>query len=368
MSIDNIYGRLKNKINELSPYFREAYKIKGISQIYDIILHKILINTSPIDYYRYGFYKKNLTWDEKSYYVGKRGSRYFPWEVNPIKYVPVLDNKFLFKTLLKGFELPQPKLISVIGQDYEINTKEKFYSLMHNVKSDMVFKPLDGSGGRGVKIIENRGGKYYDNNKLFAIEDIWQYVSNDNYLLEERVKQIDSLSSIHPSSLNTIRIITLRDKDNKYHILIHYLRVGCDGKNVDNAGQGGIIIFIDDSGSSYYAYNYKKNLFGMTHHPDTGVSLLNIKIDQFDDIIDLVLRASHKFSFIGTIGWDIALSNDGPLIIEANPFYDALAVQIGDCGSMINSETAKVLRKHNIFTLYDKTMIHPNFNRDRILA
>ena len=105
----NLRDKISNhnkKLHEIRLHVSKAYKHKNLlRQLLDIIFHKIVINSSPIDYYRYEIYKRKQTWTEKSYYLGKRGSKYYPWEKNYIKFVPLFDNKFIFKTLLEGMGL-----------------------------------------------------------------------------------------------------------------------------------------------------------------------------------------------------------------------------------------------------------------------
>ena len=270
--------------------------------------------------------------------------------------------------MIEGFGLAQPKLISTIGKDYEVQTQKQFYSLMESIDYDFAVKPIEGSGGRGILLVEKRGGNLLCNDQHCDLADLWDYVANGEFLLEEKVSQVEQLSNIYPSSLNTFRIATIKTDVNIQHIVLRFLRVGTEGRRVDNAGLGGIIILIDKEGKTFYAYNYKQNKMGLTHHPDTGAPLLGIQIKGYKEVINIALKASKKFSFMGTIGWDIALSDRGPLIIEANVFYDSWFVQVGNCGSILSEQTAKGLKKRNMFSRWDRTKIHPRFRRNRIVA
>jgi hypothetical protein len=66
----------------------------------DLIIHKVIINTSPGVYYQFGFYKVKGQCEEKSRYVGVRGSRYWPYENNELRYHAVFTRKYLLKRLL----------------------------------------------------------------------------------------------------------------------------------------------------------------------------------------------------------------------------------------------------------------------------
>ncbi len=360
-------NKFKKKMDEIGPYLKEAKRYKGLlAQIIDVIIHKLFINTNPVDYYRYQFYKGNKSWKEKSYYVGKSGSMYFPYDKNHIKYIPLFDNKHLFKIMLQGFDLPQPRLLSTIGQTFEINTEEKLYSFLSSTDFDILIKPMEGSGGEGILLLTHKDGEFYSEGKLFPKEKIWAYIQKEklDYIIEERVVQKKYISSIYSLSLNTFRIITIKTNDNKWHVICSYMRIGSGGREVDNSGVGGITIGINHSGETIYAYDWTQKS-EISHHPDTGKGLIGIKLDGYDKVIDLVLDASKKFSFMGTIGWDIGLSEEGPVIIEGNPFFDSSYAQIKQ-RPLLTYEIAGSLKKHYIWTRWDKSRIYPRLRNPKL--
>ncbi|MCD4693437.1 MAG: hypothetical protein K8R79_11020, partial [Calditrichales bacterium] len=136
---------------------------------------------------------------------------------------------------------------------------------------------------------------------------------------------------------------------------------------VDNLGAGGIGVCINSNGKTTFAYDWTKTR-EIIEHPDSGKRLVGIQIQKFHKIENLALKASEAFNFMGTIGWDIGLSETGPVIIEANPFYDCSYWQTGSQGPLISNEIANGLRARNFLTRWDKTKIYPSFNRRKIKA
>lgn len=153
-----------------------------------------------------------------------------------IKFVTLFDNKFIFKTLAAGFGLPQPKFISAFGKAYEIQTKERFLSLMNSIDYDFVVKPIWGSSGRGIRVLEYREGNFFCANKQWDREDLWNLLVSDEHLMEEKISQIDDFSNIYPLSINTFRIIMVKTDDNAWQIVRRHLRVGCKGRQIDSGG------------------------------------------------------------------------------------------------------------------------------------
>lgn len=47
-------------------------------------------------------------------------------------------------------------------------------------------------------------------------------------------------------------------------------------------------------------------------------------IDNWDNIKQQVLKYQQAFPYIKAAGWDIAITDDGPVVIEVNDFWDRL--------------------------------------------
>ncbi len=86
---------------------------------------------------------------------------------------------------------------------------------------------------------------------------------------------------------------------------------------------------------------------------------MDIKIDSYKDVAALARKASEKFHFMGSIGWDIAATDKGPVIVEANAWWGDHQewTRIG----IISDEIAKGLQKRTIFSKWDKSKMHPGF-------
>ena len=147
---------------------------------------------------------------------------------------------------------------------------------------------------------------------------------NGQVLIEEKIKQHPAMNALCPSSVNSIRIVTLRDKNGGVHYLYSLLRFGNGTKAVDNITSGGMYILLDENGkSASKAFCDKTGLFYDTH-PMTGVDLLNFAVPMHNEAVALCKKGADVVPQVGYIGWDAAITENGPVLIEGNvlPGYD----------------------------------------------
>lgn len=343
---------------------REAARYRSVpGQIVDLLTHKLRLDLAPYDYYAFEFYKGGKTWDEKSRYVGRHGSAYWPYANNPLRYNPLFTNKYIEKLMLKGAELPTARLLGVVGGDGDIHSEEQLRERLRQVEHDVVVKPVSGTHGKKVLVVERRGAAARTSGTPSTERDVWEHVSANlerGFLIEEKLTNTAEIAALHPASLNTFRVVTIKSVDKRWCLAAAYLRVGAGGNVVDNIAAGGILVTVDADGRTRSAHH---NGVSITQHPDTGVRLVDVPLPGYRAACDLALEASRKLGFVGTIGWDIAATERGPMIVEANlwwtPSFQAAL------GGAITDELAESLRKRKPFTRWDKSMMHPHFDRQR---
>lgn len=237
--------------------------------------------------------------------------------------IDIFDDKLQFHETLTESEIRLPnKLGTYKNSEFQITTNgvsitfqkgqtEKALSKLCAQKPSGVFaKPIRGSGGEGAfRLHPNMGA-----------DEVLAKLGDTDYLFQDYVQQHPILNEINPKCLNTLRLTTVRDVQNVTHIAAGFLRLGRGTAEVDNAESGGIMNFLDLETGKLDVFGYTTINHGgdtMKRHPDTGVVFGDITLPFYDDIVALVKKASNILPN-PVVGWDIAITSDGPVLIEAN--------------------------------------------------
>jgi len=330
---------------------RAARKYKSVpAQIVDAIYHKVTINTAFRDYHQYEFYKPGKSMQQKSRYVGLTDSRYWPYENNPPKFAVALTDKYIQKTLLLGFRLPTPDLLTTAGRYFDIADQESLTRFLASCKDDIVVKPVSSSGGNRILVLAHGADGFESSGDRISVHEIWDHLSVGwarGFLIERRMRNVAEIAALYPHSLNTFRVVTIKTNDGAWHAPACALKLGQGGNEVDNLAAGGIQVCFDECGTVRSAYDHAAHE-EIYRHPDTGVNLQGVRLACYREIVELGLRASRKFGFMGTIGWDIAMTDAGPKIIEGNTLW-APKFQI-PMGGFISDEIARGLTPRSMFS------------------
>ena len=130
------------------------------------------------------------------------------------------------------------------------------------------------------------------------------------------------MNKLFPTSVNTLRIVTAY-KNKKCTVLFRAIRIGNGNNVVDNFNHGGMYSVVNEKGIIYKpAIDKKGNIF--VEHPVTNTKIEGFQIPYFKEAIKMVKDASKVVPQVGLVGWDIAITNKGPVMIEGNqlPGYD----------------------------------------------
>ncbi len=170
-------------------------------------------------------------------------------------------------------------------------------------------KRIDGMSGAGIE--KHRAEDIAD---FEAFRE--ELLANKQYLVETFLTQHPVMASLSPTSVNSLRMITFFDGTD-VHIMEAVLRMG-NGADVDNYGRGGMYTVIDEkTGIAHYgAFDKYANTF--TSHPISGTPIVGFQVPLYDKVLETLDTVSRIVPQIPYVGWDVAIGEHGPVIIEGN--------------------------------------------------
>lgn len=239
----------------------------------------------------------------------------------------VSEDKAIADWILTALSLPHPPTAGYVanGSYYDQAGAAQPMAELTDLLPDEwdgVCKPLGGMCGRGIYALQRRGDTL-----LFDGEPLAPVALADRlrgpHLLQDRVPQHEAYGALHPTSVNTLRLVTERSTG-EARLLSAALRVGCGGKLVDNWAAGGLIIRVDPAAGTLDRYGFRKPGHGgrSETHPDTGIRFEGYELPFALEAIELVLGGQRRLHCFGSIGWDVAVTPDGPLVLEFNRDWD----------------------------------------------
>ncbi|HET8985442.1 MAG TPA: sugar-transfer associated ATP-grasp domain-containing protein, partial [Trueperaceae bacterium] len=214
-------------------------------------------------------------------------------------------------------------------------------SLLHEAGA-LVVKPIDGQKGKSVHVLaaKEAGALELDGRAVTAQELAAWLGRQDSMLVHARVQQTGYAHAIFPGSANTVRIVTVTDADGPF-VLCGSHRFGRQASApVDNFAAGGLLCGIDlatgalSLGASSPAVG-ESHLTWHSVHPDTGTQVAGQVVPGFFELVDLLLATCRRHPYLAYVGWDVVMTDDGPVVLEAN-YGSGLQLQLN--GGFLRNE------------------------------
>ncbi len=173
----------------------------------------------------------------------------------------------------------------------------------------VMVKRVDGMSGAGVQKYHKADIQNFD---LFRAE----LLAHEQYLVEAIIIQHPKMASLAPASVNSLRMITFFD-GTTVHLMEAVLRIG-NGAEVDNYGRGGMYTVLDEKTgiAGFGAFDKFANTYNV--HPLTGTPIVGFEVPLYGEVLQLLDTIARIVPEIPYVGWDVAIGEHGPVIIEGN--------------------------------------------------
>jgi len=281
-----------------------------------------------IDFFILGLHKKGEKMDD---YISEKEFLAIHDKLNPRYYISILEDKYVFDRFLKSFGFPLAELTGLLEKGIITwipgRENEPVENLLH-YNMDCFCKLCTGWGGSKVNHLVVKDGILTINNKVSNMAELKSLTDDGIYVLQKTLQQHSAMNRLNSSCVNTLRIITIHD-GKTVHKHGSFIRIGVGDSHVDNISSGNIACGIRDDG---YLFDEASDGYlrqtGLTHHPDSHVAFGSFRIPFYREAIELAINMHKAFHCFFIIGWDIAITDSGPVAIEGNPLSTLILEQV----------------------------------------
>jgi len=283
----------------------------------DVLLNKLINGVGPVVYFSWAMYRMNQM--ERAQFVAgpksKKLERIF--NTNPDR-ENIISNKNNFNRIFGEFVKRQWRYVP------ECNEEQIREFLSQNEK--FILKPFDSAQGIGVK-------QYESAEVMKDLPGFIKLAKESNSIIEEFICQHPEMAALNPSSVNTIRVNTVRDRNGEVHVIAASLRVGGKSSVVDNFSAGGVQYPIDPRYGIVIGggvtHDGGRDVF---YHPSTSKQVLGFNIPHWDCVVETVKKAGTIPENIRYVGWDIAITEKGCEVVEGNIGQGVNGLQLDGIG------------------------------------
>ena len=260
------------------------------------------------DYLIFEFY--NMNDEERATYMTRVRNKRFDNMINDPDDCVIFDDKSQFYAHFSEF-------LHRDWRDLAKTSDEELVAFLAG-RDAIIAKPNDGECGHGIEKLSV--------SELGGPEAACAYLRQPEKefgVVEDLLVQHHEMARLYPHSVNCMRMATVWWQG-QAHLLYSVLKTGNHGKFVDNLENGGYACHMDLETDVVTGPGHTNTQVLVEAHPMTGVAFEGFQVPHFQEACEMVKKAAGVVPTVVYIGWDVAILEDGPAIIEGNHFaaYD----------------------------------------------
>ena len=238
-----------------------------------------------------------------------------------------IERKSVFDQLCEAKGIPHAANVAVYHDGRRLDDRAAF-------PATDLFSKIDGSygGSEGRAWSYDAAQETWRNREAIldaqSLDLHFQSMSSGGQIVvQTRLTNADTLAPLSNGYLCTSRVVVIRAPGTAPRVLRAAFRMPVGDTQVDNFVSGGLAAIVDDTGRLSQAIQKKRGAHPVARHPDSGAQIQGYRIYGWSSVTDLALRAHEALTDLPTVGWDIALTPDGP-VVEANIGWCAEILQM----------------------------------------
>ncbi|MCC3244904.1 hypothetical protein LG047_06150 [Methylocystis sp. WRRC1] len=313
------------------------------------------------DYIKYRLFDDAwLAGADKGDFVGARRNRDLVVEINyRHDWHGLLTNKLASQSYLATYGLPTIPPLAIyapglsVASERLLRSREELRAFLMIEENYPLFgKPVESFQSLGALALLGCdaatgeliavGGKRLDVDA--TIDDIEKHYAA-GYLFQRMLRPHRDLVAAIGERLATVRILTIATPDGPKAFRAAW-KLPAAGNIADNFWRAGNML----AGLDFATGRIQRVTSGVgfemkdvTHHPDTGAQLIGLAVPDWERMKAVAVEGAKVLRHFGVIGWDMAATDDGPVIVEANETPDFGLVQIADRRGVLCREFDELL-------------------------
>ncbi len=287
-------------------------KSKGIL-VLDMMASVFRYNISLLDYFYFRFFSMERS--ERLKWAGPGYLYEYQLKMNPRKTRRILEDKIEFLKRYQPFIRRRTGDRQLLKSDPDL-----LQDLLQNESGRLVLKGSRGQVGAEVEVVSCSD---------FNPSGLLDHMAENGYdLVEEYVLQHPDIMALSSSGLNTVRVFT-QVHQGEVRFLGARFRISVNSP-VDNMGAGNLAAPVDletgvVTGPGVYSDITKED---RDLHPVSGNRINGFALPYWKEVKDLSRRAALHAPENLSVGWDIAITETGPELIEGNHNWCKLLWQL----------------------------------------
>ncbi len=272
-----------------------------VDMVYSMLVHGI----GYLDYLTFGF--AYIGREQRRTYMTYNDNIALVRRMNQREAYPLLNDKLLFFKTYGAY----------MKRDW-VDLQEGFegFAAFCQGKDTFFAKQPVSFGGIGVEKIRLEGRQLHE---LYQ-----ELMEKKMFLAEQTIRQHPEMDKLCDRSVNTIRIVTILSDRGNANVVYALVRIGSGQNDVDNISSGGMYTLLSEEGKITMPVFCDKTVTYYTEHPFNGFVFEGFQVPYFQEALELCRAAAKEEPRLRYIGWDVAITPDGPVLVEGNnlPGYD----------------------------------------------
>lgn len=247
----------------------------------------------------------------------------------------IAKDKFYLSSLLESNAIPVVRTKALISYG-NIIVKEKKYKLDHlfNFNFPIIIKNTLLEYNEGLLLMDEKNRSYTLNDQVVENKDqILERVKKGNWIIQDIARSSKEIELINKTALNTTRIVTRLQKGVP-KFMAGFQSFATRNQITDSWGKGAVYVgfnYEKETLKKYGFFHPSDNEYSLlSYHPDSNIEFENYKIPGLAEAVELCIEAHRYLYYHYLIGWDVAITDEGPKIVEANEKPGMNAVQCID--------------------------------------